>query len=131
VRKDRYALGAATQQKRAPSYLRLTRSAPIMASDTMTNKSSEDDEAVLDQASGAATTFHDWPRLPTKFKLEVPSHYVRISDYIGRWEHQIYIEEHLDTVFVTRNRELVTSALDTYYSKNTFCVYFFHGRGID
>jgi hypothetical protein len=111
--------------------LRLTRATSRMASDTITTKSSGNDEAVPDQASDAATTFYDWPRLPIELKLEVLSHYVRISNYIERWKHQHCIKEHLDIVFGTRNRELVTFALDTYYSKNTFYVYFFHGRDID
>jgi hypothetical protein len=67
-----------------------------------------------------ASTFHHWTRLPDELKVEVLAHYLDQDDFIDESKHSIIFESHLGPIVGTRNRELTTIALETYYTRNKF-----------
>ncbi|KAF2824704.1 hypothetical protein CC86DRAFT_371259 [Ophiobolus disseminans] len=88
----------------------------------MSNYLSEPEATALQAAhtTPIPPTFHLWSQLPTELKFEILSHVLPISISINATAHKDYVSNDLDDIIRTRNRELVSLSLDTYYSKNTF-----------
>lgn len=70
-----------------------------------------------------ATIFHGWNRLPNELKLEIIFYHMTFCYRISRERHLDILTSHIEPILRTRNRQLTTMALETYYKNNEFTVY--------
>jgi hypothetical protein len=70
-----------------------------------------------------ATIFHGWNRLPNELKLEIIFYHMTFWHRISRENHLDILASHIEPILRTRNRQLTTMALETYYKNNEFTVY--------
>jgi hypothetical protein len=75
-------------------------------------------------------TFHWWSRLPDELKVEILAHHLDQPDAIDGKTHKKIIERQLSPIIGTQNRQLVSIALETYYTRNTIVVTVDHNKRV-
>ncbi|KAH5411547.1 hypothetical protein HBI46_158350 [Parastagonospora nodorum] len=73
-----------------------------------------------DRQRATHSIFQDWHRLPTELKLQVLAHHLTFEGIIDVEGHLKIMEEELDIIIDTNNRDFVALSLETYYQCNAF-----------